>query len=140
MEHCIKSQNQSRKRFELRTMIFTKSHTQKESAKKKVLRPNTKKNIRHIKIEYWMTQLRYESSTLILFFKVCPPHSVLYWPSTQPHHLVTHSWANWIYFDVLKAFIMSFCLKVHLESFTLNILKKKAKDRKNHECQTFTVN
>ena len=24
-------------------------------------------------------------------------HSVLYWTSTQLHHLITHSWANWIY-------------------------------------------
>ena len=28
--------------------------------------------------------------------QLLPPHSVLYWPSTQLHHLVTHSWANWI--------------------------------------------
>ena len=26
--------------------------------------------------------------------------SHLYWPSTQLHHLVTHSWANWIWFDM----------------------------------------
>ena len=29
-------------------------------------------------------------------YQLLPPHSVLYWPSTQLHHLVTHSWANWI--------------------------------------------
>ena len=32
----------------------------------------------------------------IINYKLPPPHSVLYWPSTQLHHLVTHSWANWI--------------------------------------------
>ena len=29
-------------------------------------------------------------------YQLVPPHSVPYWPSTQLHHLVTHSWANWI--------------------------------------------
>ena len=32
----------------------------------------------------------------IINYQLLPPHSVLYWPSTQLHHLVTHSWANWI--------------------------------------------
>ena len=27
-----------------------------------------------------------------------PTLAVLYWHSTQLHHLVTHSWANWVYF------------------------------------------
>ena len=36
---------------------------------------------------YWPSNINYQ---LIL------PESVLYWPSTQLHHLVTHSWANWI--------------------------------------------
>ena len=32
----------------------------------------------------------------IINYQLLPPHSVIYWPSTQLHHLVTHSWANWI--------------------------------------------
>ena len=32
----------------------------------------------------------------IINYQLLPPHNVLYWPSTQLHHLVTHSWANWI--------------------------------------------
>ena len=32
----------------------------------------------------------------VINYQLPPPHSVLYWPSTQLHHLVTHSWANWI--------------------------------------------
>ena len=32
----------------------------------------------------------------IINYQLLPPNSVLYWPSTQLHHLVTHSWANWI--------------------------------------------
>ena len=32
----------------------------------------------------------------IINYQLLPPHSVLYWPNTQLHHLVTHSWANWI--------------------------------------------
>ena len=36
----------------------------------------------------------------IIKYKLSPPHSVLYWPSTQFHHLVPHSWANWIEFWV----------------------------------------
>ena len=36
---------------------------------------------------YWPSVINYQ---LLL------PHSVLYRPSTQLHHLVTHSWANWI--------------------------------------------
>ena len=30
----------------------------------------------------------------IINYQLLPPHSVLNWPSTQLHHLVTHSWAN----------------------------------------------
>ena len=33
----------------------------------------------------------------LYFFNI----AVLYWPSTQLHHLVTHSWANWISFAYL---------------------------------------
>ena len=36
---------------------------------------------------FWASIIKYQLST---------PYSVLYWPSTQLHHLVTHSWANWI--------------------------------------------
>ena len=32
----------------------------------------------------------------VINYQLLPPHSVLYWPSTQLHYLVTHSWANWI--------------------------------------------
>ena len=32
----------------------------------------------------------------IFNYQLPPPPSVLYWPSTQLHYLVTHSWANWI--------------------------------------------
>ena len=32
----------------------------------------------------------------IINYHLLPPHSVPYWPSTQLHQLVTHSWANWI--------------------------------------------
>ena len=36
----------------------------------------------------------------IINYQLLPPYtisySVLYWPCTQLHHLVTHSWANWI--------------------------------------------
>ena len=32
----------------------------------------------------------------IINYQLLRPHSVLNWPSTQLHHLVTHSWANWI--------------------------------------------
>ena len=56
--------------------------------------------------------LRYESFTLILYkklsiliFQSLPPHSVLYWPSTQLHLLVTHSWANWIQHMVVNSCI-----------------------------------
>ena len=35
------------------------------------------------------------------------PHSVLYWPSTQLHHLVTHSWANWPTGSSLSVFFHS---------------------------------
>ena len=93
---------------------------------------------------FWISMLRYESSTLILYkelssstlqscqsvsqwvrhawhpsrsplcaiykgidalywpsiinYQLPTPHSDLYWPSTQLHHLVTHSWTNWIKF------------------------------------------
>ena len=30
----------------------------------------------------------------IINYQLLPPHSVLYWPSTQLHHLVTHSWTG----------------------------------------------
>ena len=32
----------------------------------------------------------------IINYRLPTPHSVLYWPSTKLHHLVTHSWTNWI--------------------------------------------
>ena len=32
----------------------------------------------------------------VINYQLPPPHSVLYWTSTQFYHLVTHSWANWI--------------------------------------------
>ena len=38
-------------------------------------------------------------------YKLLLPHSVLYWPSTQLHHLVTHSWANWIEFSLHFRFL-----------------------------------
>ena len=44
-------------------------------------------------------KLRYESFLLLLLltqYHHVQTTAVLYWPSTQVHHLVTHSWANWI--------------------------------------------
>ena len=32
----------------------------------------------------------------IINYQLLLPYSVLFWPSTQLHHLVKHSWANWI--------------------------------------------
>ena len=36
----------------------------------------------------------------IIIYQLLPPYIVLYWPCTQLHHLVTHSWANWIKFKI----------------------------------------
>ena len=41
----------------------------------------------------------------IINYHLLPPHSVLYWPSTQLHLLVTHSWANWIQHMVVNSCI-----------------------------------
>ena len=43
---------------------------------------------------YKRTNVLYWAS--IINYQLLPLQSVLYWPSTQLHHLVTHSWANWI--------------------------------------------
>ena len=39
----------------------------------------------------------------IINYQLLAPHSVLYWPSTQLHHLITHSWANWIWLILFSA-------------------------------------
>ena len=41
-------------------------------------------------IKAWMSST---DPVYIINYQLLPPHSVLYWPRTQLHHLVTHSWA-----------------------------------------------
>ena len=41
-------------------------------------------------------QLRTETANMLTQYHQVPTIAVLYWPSTQLHHLVMHSWANWI--------------------------------------------
>ena len=45
---------------------------------------------------YWIKRISLFPVPLNLY--QVPTIAVLYWPSTQLHHLVTHSWANWIKF------------------------------------------
>ena len=108
MEHCTKSQNQSLKSFELRIMIYTKSHTQKESAKK-CTTSHYQKNIRLIKNEYWMTQ----------FWKVfCINHSLFSW---RQHKLVP-----WLNKKKSKLLICNICVfRVRCANTTLSIKSHK---------------
>ena len=89
-----------------------------------------------------------------------PTIAVQYWPSRQLHHLVTHSWANWIYFllticflvvqdssidDIVSQWKVTFCFRGFREQVWLGNLVVggdliyRGADCFGHCCGTFNV-
>ena len=64
---------------------------------------------------YWPNNIN--NRLLVTQYRQVPIITVLYWPSTQLHHLVMHSWANWIYFPHWSTLLRKFFPKNYTKIF-----------------------
>ena len=55
-------------------------------------------------------------------YRQVPTNAVLYWPSTQLHHLVMHSWASWKWFVLSLVLACLLLILLFLSCLTINAL------------------